>query len=709
MNDFISRAAEIGVVVSDIIADSTCQRVPTDNKPSERNGWYYAVNIGDRLFATIGNWETGDQIKFPGNGAEKGLSSADLAALALMRNEAKKRREECNLLASVMSEYIYNNAEICGHDYLDNKRIRPHAARVSGGELLIPIYDQEGRFSTLQRIFPSGEKKLYFGGKKKGCCHIIDGDNDIVYICEGFATGATINELTGCKVLVAIDAGNMQPVAEFAATIYKNIVIASDNDHKKEKNVGLQTGKRISENIGCHHVYPEGIEGSDFNDMFCEVGEKKTLAALQPGKLRFMTVEDLSCNDTKMSTPLTDEMLYPGGIFNDGMNGLSQPGMPNIPQYSFPVVCAVIANALAGKITCKGTWPNIFAVKVGPTSSGKSVSDREMYNSLKNVGISGFYGMTDIASGAGLYRGISEKPITILAIDEVTSIFKKYSNNDPIADSKRDALLDIYSKSGGYINKSFGNAKNSIVVDSPCLTFTGNATPVIFDAITLSDFTTGFIPRIDFFVYDGKVPYRGVREDSNAILDSFALGVKAITNSVLGDLHHVTNQPKDIGMTSHCLSLYEQMSRETTDAINDNSEGDGAGGVISRAFDMAVKYALIHIGGTRPANKIYEPMEFIDLQWGYSVAKMLSLWKVRTLINSITTGEFHHDCELFKKAIAQATLTGQRPTFGLMANRQKALKNWQRKYSKSIIEILVKRGEIYLDESKSVTAYRLVK
>jgi hypothetical protein len=78
-------------------------------------------------------------------------------------------------------------------------------------------------------------------------------------------------------------------------------------------------------------------------------------------------------------------------------------------------------------------------------------------------------------------------------------------------------------------------------------------------------------------------------------------------------------------------------------------------------------------------------------------------------VERVTTGDFHRKCEVFKKAILASMRAGKRPTFKTMMNRYRELKNWRRKESDEIIEILQMRGDIVVDESKRPTAYFLAK
>jgi len=59
-----------------------------------------------------------------------------------------------------------------------------------------------------------------------------------LFICEGFATGASIHEATEATVLVAFDCGNLAAVAAMARLLHpsREIIICADDDRKTEGN-----------------------------------------------------------------------------------------------------------------------------------------------------------------------------------------------------------------------------------------------------------------------------------------------------------------------------------------------------------------------------------------------------------------------------------------------------------------------------------------
>lgn len=317
-----------GLKADSVTPDNQIHRVSIAGKKG-LPGWYVAKELNGKLFASFGDWSTGEKHTFK-NGQEDtcNLSQEELLTLSILAEQGRKEIERRQQKAAEISLKVWQDAEPVplDHPYLITKGIAPHEARFEAktGALLIDLIDRNGNHVSIQRIKDKSQlqsedepsKRLFKYGQKKGCCHVIEGTADRVFICEGFATGATINELTGNKVLVAIDSGNLLAVARITREKYpdwknpKPIHIAADNDHRKakeidpktgkpKKNVGLEKGKEAAEAIGADLVYPEGIEGTDFNDMRAELGEDRTRAALlqEKSRVKSLTAQEVMAKE----------------------------------------------------------------------------------------------------------------------------------------------------------------------------------------------------------------------------------------------------------------------------------------------------------------------------------------------------------------------------------------------------------------------------
>jgi hypothetical protein len=213
-------------------------------------------------------------------------------------------------------------------------------------------------------------------------------------------------------------------------------------------------------------------------------------------------------------------------------------------------------------------------------------------------------------------------------------------------DGKKDVLMELHSNTGMIYRKSYADTKNNIEILNPCVSVTGNATPVIFDSIRQEDFKTGMMQRFDFFCYDGPILRRS--RDNSSMTDSVSDAVNELYSCRTGTALH--NVPQEIGFSDQAWILYDEWSEEITKEANLSDEG-GVMGIVSRQFEESIKYAMIHHALANGPEKLAEPLSAASLQWGIKTARMLADWKLNVLPKKVTSGDFHRDCELFKDAI----------------------------------------------------------
>jgi putative DNA primase/helicase len=168
--------------------------------------------------------------------------------------------------------------------------------------LLIPLRTASGQLATVQAIFPAKpatgrDKDFLKGGTTKGA-HFVIGDlhsADTIIIAEGYATAATLHEATGYAAVMAVDAGNLKPVAEALQVLYpgKRIIVAADNDRASDGNPGVKAATAAAKAIKATLAIPQfadGESGTDFNDLAALHGLDAVRDAIdkasQPGKRR---------------------------------------------------------------------------------------------------------------------------------------------------------------------------------------------------------------------------------------------------------------------------------------------------------------------------------------------------------------------------------------------------------------------------------------
>jgi P4 family phage/plasmid primase-like protien len=194
------------------------------------------------------------------------------------------------------------------HAYLTRKGVKSYGLRQNqDGKLIVPAYSGDGEISTLQFIDANGEKRFLAGGKKAGCWFpigkLID---EVISICEGYATGASIHEATGQYVIVAFDSGNLLSVAETQRAKHPKakIIICSDDDHRTDGNPGLTAATHAAQVVRGTLARPNFGDvrresDTDFNDLHTSRGVEAVKACIE----RVATPEG---NPLWRIVPLTD-------------------------------------------------------------------------------------------------------------------------------------------------------------------------------------------------------------------------------------------------------------------------------------------------------------------------------------------------------------------------------------------------------------------
>jgi len=175
---------------------------------------------------------------------------------------------------------VYDFPEVTQeNDYLARKRIKQHSAIIDGPDLQIPIINNKGKRVGTQFIEPDGKKKFNYGLEYKGCFHVIGGPiKDFAYLCEGFATAASVHEATGKPAVHCLNASNITDVITSLreAKPEAQFLIAGDNDP-----AGIKAAERAFAEHGVESIFPKS-EGLDWNDVWIARGPEHVKKELQP-------------------------------------------------------------------------------------------------------------------------------------------------------------------------------------------------------------------------------------------------------------------------------------------------------------------------------------------------------------------------------------------------------------------------------------------
>jgi len=290
--DFQSAMAGTGINPPELpIDDGELHRFRVDgDKANALNGWY-VLHGGEISAGAFGCWKRG--INQSWCSANKGRMTDRQQKqyeqrMEKARNKRDYERRDRQHKAAVQSGKLWSKA--CDsvdskHPYLISKGIEPVNIKQLNDVLLVPIQNALSELVNLQRITFDGQKRFMYGGAVQTCYTVLGELESNAFICEGYATGVTIHQVTQQPVIIAFNAGNITPVIRDLAITHPDLslTIAADNDHLNEINTGIEKGWSASIAFKIPFVYPDfspDDTGTDFNDLAMSRGLEAVKAHL---------------------------------------------------------------------------------------------------------------------------------------------------------------------------------------------------------------------------------------------------------------------------------------------------------------------------------------------------------------------------------------------------------------------------------------------
>lgn len=159
-------------------------------------------------------------------GQERADALAEAEALATQQRQAAKDK--------ATALWAKGHDVAAEHPYLAAKGIVPAGVAQLRDMLLVPLR-VAGELVNLQIIGADGGKRFLTGGQVKGASLVLGRlkDANTVLMCEGWATGCSLRQVTGLPVVVAFNAHNLVAVAERLAsslTASVDVLVCGDSD-----------------------------------------------------------------------------------------------------------------------------------------------------------------------------------------------------------------------------------------------------------------------------------------------------------------------------------------------------------------------------------------------------------------------------------------------------------------------------------------------
>ncbi|HFD2071588.1 DUF5710 domain-containing protein [Serratia marcescens] len=288
--EFHDALTQAGLIVKGLpVMDGKRHRVATlEDKKGQKSGVYRGF-LDRRPGGWFINYHRAETEKSVTNWKASGTEADPVARLHIRaaarqaHDEAERAREANYRRQTAKAQALYDKLPGAdpAHPYLVRKGISPtpELRQTQNGALVVPFFNAEGEFRTLQYITPDGDKRLYSDAPKQGNFLVVGGpltpDAPVLY-AEGYATARSLNLATGQPVVMTIDAGNMAAIANVLHARYPDTphIFLADLDHAKKVNKGVMMATQAASSVTYGAaIVPDFTDAekklglTDFNDL----------------------------------------------------------------------------------------------------------------------------------------------------------------------------------------------------------------------------------------------------------------------------------------------------------------------------------------------------------------------------------------------------------------------------------------------------------
>lgn len=601
-----------------------------EDRNGKKSGWYVYHEIEDSQnegaiigVASYGDWKLGTQSNWASR-SEHQMSVSERtnyhAKREAMRHEQERETKIKQNEAATLAYDMWSIAkEAKTHPYLTKKGVgTTEGLKISSdGRLIIPIAINK-QITSLQFIDDKGEKRFLTGGKLKGGWFVIEGDNDTIYVAEGYSTGRSIHEATGKTVYIAFNAGNIYDATGYVRSEYdkSRIIIAGDDDTETAGNIGRTKAEQTAAGLGIEVIFPIGF--NDFNDLHQAQGINALKKLLSGNKIEPYKSENKKQHEV---------IQRPFGILGDivdyyhATSGNKQEGFA--VQTALAICSVILGRSFK---TSLDNFSALYLLNVGKSSTGKEHGKTVTEKILHQSGLGHLVAGDGYTSAGAVFSTLLDRPKHISVIDEFGRYLEAGRDLKGGNAHQREAntkLMEAISRSHSVIRppsyssmtlkKDQAEAIKNRYVHNPSITMLTMTTPsTLFRSLDMGAISDGFFNRFIVSISDVE---RDVRRHKPPIevperISSWVSQIMARNDKI-----HIATEPAEpvvLEFSKEANDMQIEFQKYVNVDLPNKLEKYGMAELSGRSNEMAMKISLICALSRDPQATVIEAR---DMEW----------------------------------------------------------------------------------------------
>lgn len=288
----------------------------------------------------------------------------------------------------------------------------------------------------------------------------------------------------------------------------------------------------------------------------------------------------------------------PSGILGEVYNYILKNSFVKQPSFAFSAAVLLLGTLISRKVIFQGVSPNLYALNIGSSGSGKDAPQQIIKRILTAMGAEHYLGSGDYVSDASLMESLGSRPVRLDLVDEASGLLGVVNGAKNGYDTKMaDILCELYTTSNDkFLGRTTAEGTKGDCY-RPNVSILASTTPKgLEESVSRRAIDKGLLGRFLLFFGQHDQPSQRIRhmEDIPQSIISglqFWASYKPISNKNFGK---ISQEWTEIGVDADGEIVLDQYFNEFDNMRRSTESDNPLLPIIARLYQMMLKLSLIH-------------------------------------------------------------------------------------------------------------------
>jgi len=306
----------------------------------------------------------------------------------------------------------------------------------------------------------------------------------------------------------------------------------------------------------------------------------------------------------------------PTGIMGDIYSYILRNSFVKQPSFAFSASLLLVGTLISRKVIFQGVSPNLYALNIGTSGSGKDAPQQIIKRILTAMGAEHYLGSGDYVSDASLMESLGSRPVRLDLVDEASGLLGVVNQAKNGYDTKMaDILCELYTTSNDkFLGRTTAEGTKGDCY-RPNVSILASTTPKgLEESVSRKAIDKGLLGRFLLFFGQHDQPSQRLRH-MEAVPPEIVSSLQywaAYTPTSNKNFGKITQEWTEVSADIEAEKLLDQYFNEFDNMRRSTEADNPLLPIIARLYQMMLKISLIHACSRLVGSEVYVSCDDVE-------------------------------------------------------------------------------------------------